>query len=265
VTFWQVMTIEARKRMSYRADFWLGAILGLGAQIGICIFLALAIFRESGSERIGEYTVRGMVLYYVVVQLVAKIVRSTEMEMGVSQDIYEGGLTRYLLYPTSYGLFKYAQQLGALAPSLIQVLLLGAWVPFVFAGEAEVTLASAVMCLAAIAVANVLYFLLGTVIQLVAFWADNVWSLMVANRIAAALFGGFMIPLSLFPPWARAILAWTPFPYLFAFPLDALFGRLSPADWARGMGLALGWCGGVAILGKILWRRGMIQYTGVGI
>lgn len=261
--FWHVAGIEARKRMSYRADFWIGALAGLAAQIGLAVFIVLAIFRESGRETIGGFTLRGMVLYYVAVSLIGRIVRSTEMEQGISQDIYEGGLTRHLLYPASYLPFKYAQQVGSLLPTLLQVLIAGAWVPFVF--DAPVTLASVAMGLASIAAANALYFLLTAQIQALAFWADNAWSLTVAHRILAGLLGGSMIPLALFPAWAQSALRFTPFPYLFAFPVDALFGRVPASEWALGMAATLGWSAALILAGRVLWRRGALQYTGVGI
>ncbi len=37
--FWHVFTIEARKQMIYRADFWLSAFVGLIAVIVIPYFL----------------------------------------------------------------------------------------------------------------------------------------------------------------------------------------------------------------------------------
>ena len=38
----------------------------------------------------------------------------------------------------------------------------------------------------------------------VAFWADNVWSLMVTQRFVSALLGGAMLPLAVFPESAQA-------------------------------------------------------------
>lgn len=264
--FFHIAGVEARKRMSYRADFWINAIFGLAVNLAISYFLVLAVFRESGRERIGGYTVQGMLFYYVAVTMVGRIVRSTEMEQSFSQDIYEGGLTRYLLYPSGYLTFKYAQQVGSLVPTLVQVLFL-AWLPWILGRPEDVhfTAGSFAMGLAATAVANALYFLLTWPIQAVAFWADNVWSLTVANRILAGLLGGLMVPLTLFPTWAQKALVWTPFPYLFAFPVDALLGRVGWGAWAQGIGVALLWCVVVGILGRAVWRRGDRQYSGVGI
>lgn len=265
--FWHVVSIEARRRMSYRADFWINAIVSLAVQIGISIFLVHAIFRESGQAVVAGFTYRGMLLYFVTVAFLGKLVRATEMEFAVSSDIYEGGLTRYLLYPSSYPVFKYAQQLGALAPVIVQVLLLGVWIPFVMGipDEMRISIGSVAMCAVALGLANILLYVMTLPIQAVAFWADNVWSLMVANRIIAALLGGMTIPLALYPEWAQQILNHLPFRFLFAFPVDALLGRLTPAQWAVGALESLGWCLAFAVIGRVVWKRGDLQYTGVGI
>ncbi len=263
--FGHVASLEARKRLSYRADFWLNAILGLAVQVVVAYFIVLALFRESGRERVGGYTLEGMVVYYVTVVLVGRLVSVTEMEQGISQDIYDGGLSRYLLYPAPYALVKYAQQLGALLPAALQAALFAGWMPFVFGVPEGVSIASVGMGLVAIAVGTLLLFLLTWPIQAVAFWADNVWSLMIAHRIASRLLGGMLVPLSLFPDGARAVLELLPFRYLFAFPVECLLGRVGPAAWAAGLAAALAWCGVLALAGREVWRRGDLRYTGVGM
>jgi len=121
------------------------------------------------------------------------------------------------------------------------------------------------MGIGAIVVANLLNFLITFPIQLIAFWADNVWSLMVMHRFASALLGGMLAPLAFFPESAQRALEALPFRYLFAFPVETLLGRVSPAEWAAGMAIAMGWCGVMAMIGRAVWRRGTLQYTGVGI
>ena len=263
--FWSIAGVEARKRMAYRADFWLNSLVGFVTELGVAYFLVVAMF--SGSERLGEYSRNGMLLYYVAVILVARLVRSTDLEWAIADDIYQGALNRYLLYPVPYGVMKYAAQVGALLPALVQVVLFSAWVPFVL-GVPEglrITPATAAMAAGAVLVANLLHFLCTYPIQLVAFWADNCWSLLVAHRLVAMIFGGIMLPLTLFPAWSQPILDALPFKYMFAFPVDALLGRVTLGQYAAGMAIALGWCGVAAALSAAVWRRGTLQYTGVGI
>jgi ABC-2 type transport system permease protein len=260
-----LLTSEVRRRMSYRADFWISALASIAVRVAVSAFIVKAVFAGSGRAGVAGFAESEMFLYYVAVILVGKLVQSTDLEQGISQDIYEGGLTRYLLYPVPYGVVKYVQQIGALGPAAIQILVFGAWIPFVVGVPAGVSAGTVAMAVGAIVVANLLNFLITFPVQLVSFWADNVWSLMVMHRFASALLGGMLAPLALFPDGARQALEALPFRYLFAFPVETLLGRLSPAEWAIGMAVALGWCGVLAVVGRAVWRRGTYQYTGVGM
>ena len=265
--FWNVFSVEVRKRMSYRADFWINSGVGILVSLSVFWFLTYALFAASGEATLGGYTERGMILYYVFVTLTGRIVQSNDLEMGISQDIYEGSLTRYLIYPVSYQAVKYAEQAGALAPHLIQLTLFGFLAPLVVGipDEVLITPASIAMALAALALANLLHYLLVIPIQAVSFWADNVWSLVIAKGIIFSFLGGMYAPISLFPDWAQAVLAWLPFPYLFSFPARTLMGSVGPVEWAAGMLVCSTWCVVGTGLGRWIWRRGDLQYTGVGI
>jgi ABC-2 type transport system permease protein len=121
------------------------------------------------------------------------------------------------------------------------------------------------MGLGAVLAANVLHFLISWPVQAIAFWADNVWSLTVAQRITTSLLGGAMVPLSAFPGWAEGALRALPFQYLYAFPAEAFLGRVSFAAWVEGMLVCAAWCAGLALCGRVVWARGRLRYTGVGM
>jgi ABC-2 type transport system permease protein len=265
--FLKVAGLEARKLMSYRADFWLNAIAAFLAQLAVAYFLWLAVFEASGSERIGGLSLAGMVLYYVLAILIGKMVRGQERSISVAQDIYEGHLTRYLIYPVDYFRFKYAEQVGALVPAVVQLAVFGslAVVFLEMPPGMEMTPAAVVRAALAVALGNLLHFLIIYPIQSVAFWADNVWSLNVTFRFTAEILGGLMLPLTVFPGWARQILEVLPFQYLFYFPTMTLLGEIDGAAWLGGMGIGLAWCAVIAWFGRSVWRRGTRIYTGVGI
>jgi len=264
---WNVFSVEVRKRMSYRADFWINSVVGILVHLSVFWFLTYAMFTASGQPTLGGYTARGMILYYVFVTLTGRLVQSNDLDMGISQEIYEGSLTRYLLYPVSYKAVKYAEQAGAIAPHLIQLTLFGLLAPLIVGipDEVQITPASVALALAALALANLLHYLLAIPIQAVSFWADNVWSLVIAKGIIFSFLGGMYAPISLFPEWAQAILAWLPFPYLFSFPARTLMGSVGLAEWTLGILVCAAWCLIATGLGRWIWRRGDLQYTGVGI
>ena len=263
----KTMGMEARKAMAYRADFWIEAVVVFASEFGVAWFVWTAVFDATGRETVGGLTRGAAFLYYAVVILVGKFVRGNEFgDAAVSSDIYEGGLTRYLLYPAPYVGFKYAQHLGSLFPALIQLVLFGAAISFLIApADIRVSAGSLAMGAVSILAANLLYFLIGFTLHCVAFWADNVWSLSVAQRLVAQLLGGLLVPLSAWPAAAQEVLAWLPFRHLFSEPVLAVLGRRSPLEWATNLLLALVWCAGFALLGALLFRRGSLRYSGVGI
>lgn len=264
--FVQIALLEARTRMSYRVDFWLNAVVSFAVELGVAYFLWDAMFRESGATTIAGYDLDGMILYYVAVILVGRLVRGPELVGGVSTDIYEGGLNRYLVFPTRYFTFKYAQALGSLLPALVQFVLLGAaFVLFAGPSAGAIGPGTVAMALGSILAANLLYFAISFSVQSVAFWADNVWSLAVAQRLTASILGGALVPLAVFPPTARALLDGLPFRYLYDQPVGVLTGRIGVAGWAWGLLACAAWALVLGALARLVWHRGQLQYSGIGI
>ena len=265
--FFEVASLEARTRFSYRVDFWINALVSFAVEMVVVWFLWDAIFEATGKATIGGRTFEQMVVYYVAVFLLGRIVRGHDFEGTISSDIYEGGLNRYLVFPTGYRRFKYAQACGRQAPTLVQILLFGLLaVPLLGVGsEIHITATQLLMTAVTLAVANLLHYLITFPLYAVAFWADNVWSLIIGHRLIAQILGGYMLPIAVFPDWSHRALELLPFRFYFDFPARVLLGEIGPRAWASGMCVAVGWCAISWLVGTIIWRRGLFQYSGVGI
>lgn len=265
--FFNVISVEARKRMSYRVDFWINTLAGFMARFGVQYFVAVALFAESGATEIRGFARADLVVYFVAVLLIGKISMGPEFGGHVSEDIYEGGLTRYLLFPAPYAPFKYAQHLGALLPLVLQAVLFGLLAVFVLepTQSVRITPLSILATVVSVMAANLLYFLMRLPLQMVAFWQDNVWSLSVMLKFVATLLGGSMLPLAFFPEWSQPLLSILPFRFLYDFPTRTLLGQLGPVAWLTGLAGALVWCAVFSVLARGVWKRGDLQYTGVGI
>jgi len=265
--FARLVSMETRKGMSYRGDFWIDAVATFAVEMTVAFFLWRAIFAESGNAEIGGFGLEGMVLYYVLALLLGKVIRGSERQANMARDIYEGTLTRYLVWPGSYFTFKYAERLGSLVPALVQMALFGAMALLVFdlRSLGPVTAGSAARGLVALALGSLLAFLMSFLLEAVAFWADNVWTLNVMLRFVSGLLGGKLLPLQLFPGWAQAVLDLLPFRFLFFFPVMTLVGRISTGQWLAGLAVGLAWCALLALAIRVVWGRGLRVYTGVGI
>jgi ABC-2 type transport system permease protein len=261
---WRFYLTQLQKLVSYRAEFWIGFLGTLISQIGVAYFLWKAIFLARGTETLRGFTFGGMMLYYLLVPLVERVGHVQEMT-GFSGEIYDGGLSRYLLYPVSYFRIKYAGNLAEATVYLVQLFLILLAYGLAFGLPAGFSPVSILQGLAAMAASATLCFYLSAAVEMVAFWADNVWSLWILVRMAISLLGGGMIPLAFFPGWARAALAWLPFGSLIDFPIRCLLGKIGWGEWLLGLVSAFAWAGVFGAATAVLWRRGIKAYAGVGI
>ncbi len=262
----QVLSIEMRKLMSYRVDFWLRFVGTVAANVAVAYFLWSAVFAHTGKSAIGGYTFPALILYYLLVPLIENVSRPQDGG-GIADEIYSGGLTKFIVYPAAFFPFKY---MGVLAGSLVAVVqLFLVLIPYVLIqGLPEgvvLTPASVAIGLGLALAAGVLNFLMGAATDQVAFWADRVWSLNVMLAFCTRMLGGAMLPLAMFPGWFQKAVLFLPFPYLVALPAQAMMGRLDAAAALRALAVMAAWCLVLSGVNRVLWWRGSLRYTGVGI
>ncbi len=262
----RLFALEFKRAFAYRAEFWLGFVGNALSQFAVAYLLWAAVFAGIGAKEMNGFSLRDLALYYLLIPLVECVVMGAEMS-HISDEIYGGTLTRYLLYPVSFFRFKYV---SSLAQSLVfagQMALVAAAFLFFFGIPPAFHLTGIGFCLGALSVAlgTVLYFALAACLEMIAFWADNVWSVMILNRLILHFLGGGLLPLVFFPSAIQSILGFTPFPYLISFPLRFLMGGMAADEAAFGFGVMVFWIGALYALAFWIWRRGSRQYSGVGI
>ncbi len=262
----QLFGQELRKNFSYRADFFLNFFGTIGAQLVVAYFLWGAVFAARGASTLGGFGFSALMLYYVMVPLVDRMVRGEEMNF-LSYEIYDGTLTRYLIYPVSLFAYKYVAHLAHGFLFTLQFLLaLGVFFAlFGMPPTREVTLASLAAGALATLAAGLLYFFMAIGLEMIAFWADNVWSILLILRFSIHFLGGGLIPLSFFPDWYRDVAVYLPFTYLIGFPVRCFLGEVGPGELAAGLGVICAWMLVFYTLAKLIWKRGILRYTGVGM
>ena len=257
---------EVRKLLSYRVDFWLEFVGSLVVQVVLAWFLWDAVLDARGTDTVRGMGLKALVLYYLLVPLVEKISRGPEMGF-LSTEIYEGTLTRYLVYPVPLFGYKYVLHLAVSSIALVQlVVAVGVYVVWVGVPPPfEITWTSFAFGVIAALFASALYFHLAACLEMVAYWADNVWSLLVMLRFAIRLLGGGMIPLTLFPETGQQVLELLPFAALLSFPIRTILGEIGPLQYLGSLALLIAWTVVFGVLARLVHARGSRRYTGVGI
>lgn len=104
--------------------------------------------------------------------------------------------------------------------------------------------------------AALLCTLFNALIGVSAFWLLDCTPVYWVFQKATFIFGGLMVPLSLYPEWLRNVALVTPFSALLHGPGSMAFG-LAPALVATAALKLLGWLAVVLVVLPILYRRGL--------
>ncbi len=261
----EVFKAEIRKIFAYRADFWVQYLFNILAHIGVAYYLWKAVFTANNVTTMQGYSFQGLMLYYLLVPLLGRVIFGSELG-AIGREIYDGSLTRYLIYPVNYFLYKTMQYLASSVVYAIQMITALALFFLIFGIPPEMKVSAMVLlAVPTLFMAAMLNFAITTTLELFAFWADNVWSLLVIVRFAVGMLGGGLIPIAFFPETAQIILNKLPFVYLTAFPADLIMGKISMSHWLEGMGVLSLWTILFFFIALSIWKRGIRQYTGVGI
>lgn len=261
--WFSVFSMELRKILAYRSDFWVTFLGQTGIQLLIARALWEAIFQSQGVTEMKGYSLPMLTLYYLIVPVGSRILTGENIGF-ISREIYDGSFSRYLIYPLSPFQYKTITYLTYSFFYSIQLIVIYSIYHIVYAQTpvSPVDLLTGVTIFLCAAFA---YLSLSMMVELIALWADNIWTLMVMLRFFTTFLGGGLVPLDFFPDWAQAILIWTPFPHLIGLPAKAIMGMATGPEIFWGMVTLIIWVLIFQFLIKTIWKHGQRHFTGVGI
>ena len=259
-----VFSLELRKILAFRSEFWVTFLGQTLIQLVIARALWQSVFEATGTEAMQGFNLETMTLYYLIVPIGSRILTGENVGF-ISREIYDGTFSRYLIYPLSF--FQY-KSITYLTYSLFYSLQLGILFHLyhvIFKLPLPPT-ANFILGMGFFLLGSVVYCFMAMFLELISLWAENIWSLLVMLRFFTSFFGGGFIPLSFFPEWGQEIVKWTPFPYLISLPTRTIMGLVSdPQEYITAFFILLLWI--LIFFGavKLLWQRGQKSFTGVGI
>ena len=118
--------------------------------------------------------------------------------------------------------------------------------------------------LPAVALAFAVRFALEWTVALAAFWTTRVGAINQLYVVVIVFLSGWVAPLSLYPEPIQVLAAALPFRWLIAFPVELVLGRLSPAETLVGFAAQAAWLAVCVTLLRLVWQRGVRQYSAVG-
>lgn len=211
----EMIRIRFLMMLAYRVNYYSGIVV-YSLNIGAYYFLWNAIY--GGKASMGGLTSLQMVTY-VAISWMARAFYFNNIDQEMSQEIKEGKVAIELIRPYNYLMTKMMQALGEgifrlLFFSLPGMVLVTFFFPIHYPGSLSVW--------GWYGLSLLFSFLINTQVNLITglltFFFYNNEGIMRAKRVFVDLFSGLILPISLYPGWAQAVLKYLPFQAISYFP-----------------------------------------------
>ena len=258
----ETIRVSWSERLVYKLNFCLMIIAPTLVFFFIKYNLWSSIYEMPGVRLIKGYSLDAMLQYQALVMITAFLSQGYN-SMDLASDIRLGRMSKFLIYPFSFGKYHFGRflalqaiQLAVAVVTLLLVLKSGVIAPLaldnLFCGFALT------FCV------SVMWFSICFILGLVAFWMEQTWVLRVMFLIVSQFLSGAIIPLDLFPGWLNQILQYLPFPFLTYVPVKVFSGEYS-GNYIIALLSTLVWTFVFSGLAWVIWKRGVMRYTAAGM
>jgi ABC-2 type transport system permease protein len=226
-------------------------------------FLWIALAQAKGS--LGSYSEPQLYTYFLIGYILRSLVFSTRTA-DLGGQIAGGGLSRYLLRPISVIKMYFSIDLVDKLFNLLFVLtefglLIFFFKPPLFMPVLSDLIYFSLFCV----VATATFFFYSLLVSFLSFWTDHPWSSRwLFGIIFINLFSGQAIPLDLLPPSVFNFLKFTPFPYLYYYPMQIWLGKISFPQLVPLFLQALLILFVALFASQKLWRKGLLKFQSYG-
>ena len=97
-----------------------------------------------------------------------------------------------------------------------------------------------------------------------AFFWERSEALTHARWVLEMIAGGYLLPLSLYPSWARNITEFLPFKYIYYVPVSIFTGIIDLNTVMTTLFVGVIWLTAMILFSQWIWKKGIIRYSGVG-
>jgi ABC-2 type transport system permease protein len=266
-----IFRVSLIERLTYRGDFFFSTCLRFLPMV-TTILLWTAIYRgggdaeQVGTTRISDFTYRQMIAYLLLVHISRMFSSMPGLAGGISRDIRDGSLKKYLLQPIDMLTYLVSYRAAHKAAYIVTACLPYGLLFFLCRGffdgfpDARTTAGY----VASLLLAFVIGFFFEACIGMVGFWFLEVTSLVYVVNIVNFFISGQMFPLDLLSPFWRRLLKALPFQYLAYFPATVFLGKVQGEALARGLLAEAAWAVFFIFLARVLYGLGLRRYSAFG-
>lgn len=261
--YWAISKTYMKTQLVWRADVIFIMIFTI-TKILFAYLLWGIVFQSK--EMVGEFTFHSMLSYYIISSFLAQL----DMSGGISSEIHDrirnGTFSKYMVIPVGIEKYFMAMELGVVLFYIVfDFMAAVVWIvvfhiQFVFAADWQV-----MVCAAMMAVLGMLFMMqLNYFLGLLTLKYQGIGTFLMIKNNLAALVTGSIVPLALFPEKIIRIMRMLPFYYVTYLP-SMLFTGMCQDEALTGITVISCWCAAMQIFIRVVWKKYLRKYDGVGI
>lgn len=263
--YYSIIKTEFQRQLTYRIENYAYRLSDLFELLALLAVWTIA-YRNTGSA-ISGYSQAEMTTYVLVGWLFAYVGRNYGLGNHVADDIFEGRISNFLVKPISYLKHVVFLSISRSSLSLFYAVVIQGAVIFVFSKYIifdwePIRLTLIFLMLVVSYFINVFF---GMIIGMIAFWTQRITGIDYTVGMIYRLLAGVYFPIILLPEIFLKIDKLFPFIYTMYFPANIYLGKISIEEGFVGLGVEIIWLFIFYGIIKIMWKRGIKKYEGVGI
>jgi ABC-2 type transport system permease protein len=197
-----------RSSFAYLGEQFFGLVF-LGVILFIFLQLWRATFAGAGEVKLGDLSLAQMIWYLAIAEGV--VMSRPPISSEVDQEVRSGSLSVQLLRPLEYPLARLSSSFAERLVNFGLIAGTGCLLAFIFVGTIPLSLEGLGLFLIVLPLALLLDNIGFLMVGLSAFWLEDTSGFTLIYSRMTMILGGMLVPLELFPDFARGIVEWLPF------------------------------------------------------
>lgn len=257
-----IFFLYAQHALEYksRSFVWFLVIL---IDVSVYLLYWRGVFSTSTSTV--PWTLRSAISYYLLLLIAGSFLQIHIEEEVAFEDIQLGRLSQYLLRPFSYAWFKFFQELPwRLIQGGFGLVTLLAIITVFHGFEITLSVATVPLVLMIIVLGYAISFIYKMIIGILSFWTTDYTGIQNVQSIIFLFLSGVLVPLHLLPETLRSFALIQPLAYILYYPILAVQGALPIGQLWRVITMQTFWLGVLYLAYRLLWSKGIRQFTSIG-
>lgn len=259
--WWAVFCIYFQDGIAYRAS----GLIWITTDLVTAVTMPLVWASAAKGGYIQNFSASDFVLYYLCMLLLTSFITSHIM-WELADEIREGRFSSVLVRPISFFQYTFFRNLAwrVIRPMLFApIFFVLLWAYRDYLAGARVHLGWEFW--ASLILGHVVSFVTVIMMSMIALFVQEATSIFELYYVPMLFLSGQLFPVSLLPAWAKVFTKAFPFYYTTGAPTEILVGRLHGAAAHEALIWQCGWIAVGYFLAKVLWKKGLRYYTGVGM